>query len=259
MKILAISDIHDKWPDVSNWPQVDLVIVNGDSIPDYRIEMGPLLDKQKDAVLNRMNPWLTNVKMRTNAKEIIVCGGNHDHLFDLDRLWTEQNLAAKFIPFGRYEFKQEAGGEYTGEGTNLIRTPIYHTTNFFFSSYSYSPPHYPARWSFGQTEEGLAHLFEQIPQDTDVLVSHTPPFGCLDLGFDGKHSMKNFGSISLQRFLEESCPESLKLMICGHIHEWGGTQINFHRRRGNFFKVASVCADPYFRADSGQSPMVFSI
>ncbi len=47
------------------------------------------------------------------------------------------------------------------------------------------------------------------------LVSHSPPKGILDLFSMGKH----LGSVIIREFIEKT---SLKLVVCGHIHESSG-------------------------------------
>ena len=65
-------------------------------------------------------------------------------------------------------------------------------------------------------DEDLARLWAQIPDDTEILLSHGPPKGYLDRTADGIHA----GSESLRRRLEQL--DRLKLVCCGHIHEAHG-------------------------------------
>ena len=68
--------------------------------------------------------------------------------------------------------------------------------------------------------QSLAEKWALIPDDTDVLITHSPPFGVLDMVDDQEHC-GNFhaGSKSLMGAIYEKKP---KLHIFGHIHEGYG-------------------------------------
>jgi len=51
-----------------------------------------------------------------------------------------------------------------------------------------------------------------------VVLAHQPPFGLLDVTWNGEHT----GCLSLRRFLEERQPD---LLLCGHIHEARGEAV----------------------------------
>jgi Predicted phosphoesterases, related to the Icc protein len=77
-------------------------------------------------------------------------------------------------------------------------------------------------WSFMDTDENLAKIWAQIPADTNIVMTHTPPFSCLDLTErDSRHA----GSSTLRRRLLELLDQEhaqLKYHVCGHIHEGHG-------------------------------------
>jgi len=69
-------------------------------------------------------------------------------------------------------------------------------------------------WSWDFTEEQAEKLLEDCPEDA-ILVSHSPPKRILDLSSRGQ----NLGSIVIREFIKKC---SLKLVVCGHIHESSG-------------------------------------
>ena len=73
-------------------------------------------------------------------------------------------------------------------------------------------------WSYDFTEEQAANLLSTCP-DRCVLVSHSPPYGAVDLNSSGRR----VGSESIRRAVEEKTP---LLCVCGHIHECGGKTEN---------------------------------
>jgi Icc-related predicted phosphoesterase len=74
-------------------------------------------------------------------------------------------------------------------------------------------------WSYDFSEEEAHELLLNCPKGS-VLVSHSPPYGMLDLSSNGKH----LGSISVRKVVEEKAPT---LVVCGHIHESGGKMTRF--------------------------------
>ena len=76
-------------------------------------------------------------------------------------------------------------------------------------------------WAFMLPEPDLAKKWKAIPDDTDVLLTHGPPYGICDLvdrplPSEGEH----VGSPSLLRRVNELA--DLQLHVFGHIHEYGG-------------------------------------
>lgn len=76
-------------------------------------------------------------------------------------------------------------------------------------------------------------FYSSIPEDTDILITHAPPFGIMD--FDGR---RNYGSEVL---LQKVSGMSLKLHLFGHIHNAHGIQeIN-----GIIFSNGAIMNDSY--------------
>jgi Icc-related predicted phosphoesterase len=92
-----------------------------------------------------------------------------------------------------------------------------------------SPPPPPPpgnHWSFNltyaYTKEDADEVWDQIPDDTDILVTHGPPKGILDLvpGSYEKFNPENVGCpYLLEHVMERVKP---KLHVFGHIHEGYG-------------------------------------
>jgi Icc-related predicted phosphoesterase len=72
-------------------------------------------------------------------------------------------------------------------------------------------------WAFFASDRALEYRADSIPEDTDILVTHSPPYGVADrcgpkYGAVGLH----IGDRSLNAAIERVKP---KAVICGHIHE----------------------------------------
>ena len=83
----------------------------------------------------------------------------------------------------------------------------------------FGSPFSPARglWAFGYRPEAASALWDQIPLDADITVTHTPPkYHC-----DESKDRGPAGCESLRQALWRVRPQ---LAICGHIHEGRGAE-----------------------------------
>jgi uncharacterized protein len=90
-----------------------------------------------------------------------------------------------------------------GEGTEIDGVAFY--------GLGAGVPTTPWSWSFDLTEEEAAEKLAACPPGA-VLVSHSPPKGCLD---------KGLGSEAVLDAIREKRPP---LVVCGHIHECAGRE-----------------------------------
>lgn len=85
-------------------------------------------------------------------------------------------------------------------------------------------------WAFNlpRDSEAIQRKWDLIPKETDVLLTHTPPYGIMDITREGKH----VGCERLTQSLQRIQP---KAHIFGHIHESYGIL----ERGGTIFANAS--------------------
>lgn len=141
MKIVAISDTHQKHKDLKI-PDGDILIVAGDiSEGVYGISA------------EMFNIWLGKLP----HKHKIVIAGNHDfYLQDFpDRI--EKTLSNAI-------YLNESG--VTINGVRIWGTP--------WSKWFYD-------WAFNIPRGTDAEYWKKVPDDTDILVTHGPPYGILDM------------------------------------------------------------------------------
>lgn len=147
-----------------------------------------------------------------------MVAGNHD--LTLDRGFYGENWAG--FHNQRREDMERCGGllrdsgtliylEHEARSVVLVREGGPQTRFTVFGS-PYSPAH--GSWAFGYPEEEAERLWGNIPLDTDILVTHTPPLNHCDKVKDGRT-----GCAALSRRLGQVQP---RLHICGHIHEGRG-------------------------------------
>lgn len=134
--------------------------------------------------VRKMKPWLADIRAR--GIEIVGCAGNHDFPF-------QDN--PRSVPSMDWTYLQDSGCERLG--LKIYGSPY---TRYFFG------------WAFNLYEPQLAEKWAEIPDDTDILVLHQPPYMHGDLVADGQ---EHVGSPSLLARIKEIQP---KLVVCGHIH-----------------------------------------
>ena len=71
-------------------------------------------------------------------------------------------------------------------------------------------------WAFMYNKEQAKKYWENAPDEVDVLITHGPPYGYLDMSDEGE----NLGCKSLLKYIEKIQP---KVHAWGHIHEAYGT------------------------------------
>lgn len=205
MKIVVISDTHGRWNKLTI-PECDLLISAGDY--SFRGEEHMVRDFHK---------WLN----KQPAKHVISVQGNHEK-------WVEKNfplakeIAKEACP--RVHFIDE--GLIEIEGIKIwcsAWTPFFHNW----------------AWNSNRGKDIKRH-WDLIPEDVDILVTHGPPYGILDLVRFGDGSPKELvGCKDLLAKIQTL--SKLKCHFFGHIHEtYGHEYIN-----GVHFYNASICDEHY--------------
>jgi Icc-related predicted phosphoesterase len=153
----------------------------------------------------------------------IFVAGNHDWLFQINNRLARTLLDDEII------YLQDSMVEI--EGLKIYGSPW---QPWFFD------------WAFNLPRGApLAEKWKLIPGDTEVLITHGPPFGILDFP-PGETSV---GCEMLRLRVEEIRP---KLHVFGHIHHSYGTKEKF----GVKFVNASICDEAY---EPTNAPPVFDL
>ena len=179
MKICIISDTHNLHKRFV-LPQADAIIHCGDMTPLGRVHE-----------LTNFFKWFSSLNQ---YKYRICIAGNHDFLFE-----TNSYLAKSLVPSNVF-YLEDNGIEL--DGLYFYGTPV-------------SKPFYD--WAFNRPEELLKQYWAMIPDNTDVLITHTPPYQILDYV---PFKNTNEGSATLRtEVLERIKP---KIHCFGHLHESHG-------------------------------------
>ncbi|KAF2231298.1 hypothetical protein EV356DRAFT_507039 [Viridothelium virens] len=161
--------------------------------------------------------------MRSDAcsVDLLNCPGNHE--LTLDRRFYAQNGHA----FHNQEPQNAAACEALLTNSPSITYLNHASAHLRLTSSSgprtqfsiFGSPHVPSRghWAFGYDNVADAlRLWEDIPQGTDIVVTHTPPKGLCD---NSPKWGPSAGCAELRNAIERVRP---RLVVCGHVHEARG-------------------------------------
>lgn len=205
MIIDCIADIHGFEPKL---PGGDVLILAGDyTAADKMTQWGKFFE------------WL---KKQPYQKKVLIAG-NHDGFFESSFPKTQKEaddfkeIQEFLIEIGQierpdFEYLCDSGTELMVNGSQLKIwgtpwTPLFHGVN-------------PKCTAFMLDESKLDEKFKCIPNDIDILISHGPMRHMLDSNYDGYAC----GSFSLKKHIDRVKP---LFFICGHIHEQGGSALNY--------------------------------
>lgn len=183
-KVICISDLHGLLPEI---PECDILIIGGDICPATNHS----ISFQSHWLNHDFAEWLESIP----AKHVIGIAGNHDLIFEKQPELVPASLKWKYLQDSSIEI----------EGFKIYGTPW----QIFFCDWAFNAPEEDDQEVF------LAQKYSQIPLDTDIIISHGPPFGYGDMTRNGTTT----GSQALLSRIRKVCP---KLVVTGHIHEAHG-------------------------------------
>lgn len=208
MKIVFVSDTHNMI-DKMSFPEGDILVHAGDAT-----------GKGSPSEVQRFNEALGEL----NFKHIIFTPGNHDFLFQ-----REPDTARKMMTNATVLMDEEV---------------IIDNIKFYGSPWQ---PYFGG-WAFNLRRGiQLKEKWALIPQDTDVLITHGPPFKILDEVDNFRK--ENTGCADLLDAVQKIKP---KYHVFGHIHEGYGTLVQGDT---TFINAASV--DEKYRQVN--DPIVFEV
>jgi Icc-related predicted phosphoesterase len=187
-KITCISDTHNKHK------KLDGFLHGGDLL----LHAGDISSMGYEHEINGFAYWFNKLN---NYDHKVFIAGNHD--------WGFQNNSEKIkgllTGYKDIDYLQdEIMGIQEGDGPEIK---------------IWGSPWQPEfhNWAFNLPRgEALKEKWDMIPNNTDILIVHGPPYGKLDyVPFDSV----NVGCEELMKKIEEIKP---KIVVCGHIHEGYG-------------------------------------
>jgi len=185
MKLGMISDLHSNLN--FKVEPCDLLLIAGDLCPAQHNEMSSINLQAAWLNINFMS-WFNSQPV----KEGVAVFGNHDWIGE-----SSQHRIPKMPD--NFRFLQDESIELFG--LKIYGTPWQLSFN---------------NWAFNLPEERLKLYWENIPEDTDILLCHSPPHGILDTIDEDNF---NIGSKTLLKRIMKIKP---KIVVFGHNHNQNG-------------------------------------
>ena len=218
IKIVIISDTHNSLNKITI-PQGDILIHCGDFTttshpPEYEL-------------------FLTFLKSATSFKHKIVIAGNHD-LF-LDPSFYESNL--KVLYHNGFDYNLEKAIEYKEkikENCIYLENSGCEVMGLKIFGAPAMPEDYLCPFS---RKRGpiILEEWKKIPENIDILITHTPPKNILDL----TERQRNAGCWDLREQVENRIKP--KIHVFGHIHESYGVYF----QKDIIYVNAAICNKKY--------------
>lgn len=189
MKIWCISDTHAFHEELIVPQGIDMIIHSG----DFSNPKSPALNLNE---ATNFLVWFDNIK--EVKYKLFICG-NHDTSFEANLIRKKD--IKQFYPSITYLFHETI----EIEGIKIFGSP-------------YTPEF--NGWAFNVKRAKLFNYWEQIEEGTDIVITHGPPMGVLDLCSrqDGS-GYEQVGCRSLMKHIERVKP---KYHIFGHVHSEKG-------------------------------------
>jgi Icc-related predicted phosphoesterase len=209
MKITLISDTHGKHKQIEkDLPGGDLIIHAGDFMNSGYDETEAF----------QFLSWFDQLE-KYDTKVFIA--GNHDRLFEIDPEWATGIITG----YKNIDYLIDERMETWDQEDQPVT---------FYGS-PWQPEFYNWAFNLPRNGEEMKGKWDAIPSDTDILITHGPPFGHLDI--PGGQNIQ-VGCEMLRYRVDEIRP---KIHVFGHIHGGHGYYFNGHT---HFFN-ASVLNERY--------------
>ncbi len=187
MKILHISDTHGYHGLLNIDESVDMIIHSGDESNSR----DPYNNEQES--LNFLE-WYSHLKIRYK----IFVAGNHSTAIE-KKFVTREQLEKKGIIYLENSSIEIPNGF---EPIKIWGSPI--------------TPSFGEGWAFNKKRDKLHDLWQTIPEDTDIVITHGPPKGILDHSYNQHGNVyERCGCAALAKRIRQIEPQ---LCLFGHIH-----------------------------------------
>lgn len=238
MKIVALADTHG-----SNFldkvPKCDLLLIGGDISP---VNMDHSFYAQKMWFETTFIRQLKDLRDRVGT--VVFIGGNHDTFLGETHKSKQSSTIQGMLPVGVYYL---CDSSMQINGLNIYGSPWCNKPTWARSG--------PPVWNFTTEDAALEGIFEKIPENLDILLTHGPAYGFCDELLDQgllELNAARFGSVKEHLGSPALMARIIKVMpkyvISGHLHS---AQRNFATYKAMFngpetkFACVSILDESY--------------
>lgn len=190
LSVVAMSDLHGYLPE--DIEPCELVCICGDIVP---LNIQANSRKTKKWLVEEFKPWCESLP----CNKVVFIAGNHDHYFkDLDFMYTQfpKDKKITYLFHESYIYTSKSGKEYSIFGTPYCK---------LFGN-----------WAFMEMDKTLDKLYQDIPENLDILLTHDAPFGVTDVLLQpGYYTGEHIGNKPLAAAILRTAP---KYVFHGHLH-----------------------------------------
>jgi len=215
MKVLATSDLHGGFPEISE--PFDLLLICGDVCPAH----DHYFTYQKEWIETVFIEWIKSLPFNGPWAKVVMTWGNHDFVgerltkVELDslRVKTEGRLVILKNEEYTFEYLDDVSDETSIKQVRIFGTPY---CKIFGS------------WAFMVSTEKLHEKYSKIPEGLDILISHdSPHINNLGLIQEGWNAGEDAGNFILDEYIRNKKP---RYFFSGHIHSGNHTfeTVNVH-------------------------------
>ncbi|MFP4135324.1 MAG: metallophosphatase domain-containing protein [Halothece sp.] len=213
MKIVVISDTHNRYQELTI-PECDVLIHAGDISHAGEIQ-----------ILDDFVKWARSQRV----KETVFIGGNHDSTLQTSTYIQEQINSLPDI-----HYLEDSELKLFG---------------FKFYGSPWQPRYKDMAFNLDRNSNELDQAWQKIPEDVDVLITHTPPYGILDKLEDERGGF----NAGCERLADRLKQVPAKIHAFGHVHEARGVRCE----KNTTYVNASVYSKNDQRKVRG--PMLFEV
>ncbi len=205
-RIWFISDTHNKHAKLEVPPDVDAAIHCGDESMQRK-------SKWNEPEARDFFRWYSDLPIATK----IYVPGNHSTSVENGIIRPEEYPTIKFLIHEGWEW----------DGLKIFGSPY---TPWFFA------------WAYNVARPDLDKLWSEIPAGLDILITHGPPKGIMDVTRDWRSKEPiHVGSLSLTKQVTERIVP--RVHAFGHLHDEAGIQNFGQQQRGETQFINCACCD----------------
>jgi len=220
LDIIAISDTHNRHKSIKE--------LNGENAlgGDIIIHAGDATGQGTVSEVTSFLKWYGNLDFTHR----ILVAGNHDWLFELNPSLVKDMCDQNGITLLN-------DSNVVINGVKIHGSPV----QPWFYDWAFNRARSIEEAQYRNIKEIKPH-WDMIPDDTNILITHGPPYMILDelVHVSGEPKGQFVGCVKLSERIREL--KQLKHHIFGHIHYWGGQTVV---KDGIMYHNASICDEMY--------------
>lgn len=208
-RVVTLSDTHGFQKEIE-MPKGDILVHSGD-----------ITDCGEEWQVRQFLEWLNDLPYERK----IFCNGNHE------------------VQIAKMGIMKQLVRENCNKSVVYLENEAYEYKGLKFWGSPYSLEFFPEHWGYQLKRQHAKALWDMIPEDTDILLTHSPPKGIMD-------GVKPFGIYTEDHagcnfLLEQTRKINPYLHVFGHIHRWFGTVQRANPAYKTLYVNASMCDDSY--------------